>query len=131
MRRTRNIQRAFVGPGGAGAAAVQSEGAEVVKALVRTFYHVPVIGWLTKDAVHGSPEARYFFLFNIVVAMAGLIYLFGYPLVITLALIGAGLGLSGLVVLTAGDAFDRRASQPAIEVTRRPQPAARPIRKAA
>jgi hypothetical protein len=84
---------------------------EVLRALVQIFYHVPVIGWLTKDAVHGSPEARYFFGFNLLMAMVGLVYLFGYPLVITLALIGAGAGLSGLVLLTAGDAFDRRASQ--------------------
>lgn len=102
--------------------------------LVRAFYHVPVIGWLVKDAQHGSPEAPYFFLFNAVVVGAALIYFFGYPLVITVAVAGAFCGLAGLVVLTAGDAFDPRASEVARQDIRpvgRTQAAARSTRKAA
>jgi len=96
------------------------------------FYSIPVVGWLVKDAVHGSPEAPYFFLFNAVVAGAALIYFFGYPLVITVAVAGAFAGLAGLVVLTAGDAFDKRAKQPAVETRRaKPTAAVRPLKKAA
>ncbi|RJF68738.1 hypothetical protein [Rhodopseudomonas palustris] len=94
-----------------------------MKALVRAFYYVPVIGWLTKDAVHGTPEAKYFFAFNMAVLLFGAIYLIGYPLVITLGLLGSAAGLSGLVLLTMGDAFDRRASR---AVARAPAP---PLRK--
>jgi prepilin signal peptidase PulO-like enzyme (type II secretory pathway) len=81
--------------------------------LVQIFYSVPVIGWLAKDAVHGTDEAKYFFLFNVVVVLAGAIYAFGYPLAITLALIGTGLALSGVVLLTMGDVIDRLMSRPA------------------
>ncbi|MBB1090762.1 hypothetical protein HUU61_05630 [Rhodopseudomonas palustris] len=101
-----------------------------MKALARTFYHVPVIGWLTKDAVHGSPEAKYFFTFNMAVLFVGLIYFIGYPLVITLALIGAGAGLSGLVLLTAPDAFDSRSSRTTVAMPA-PPPRQQVIRRAA
>jgi len=105
-----------------------------LRALVQTFYYVPVIGWLVKDAKHGSPEAPYFFLFNAVVIGAALIYFFGYPLVITVAVGLAFCGIAGLVVLTAGDAFDKRASQIAkqdLKPARRNPAVARPTRKAA
>lgn len=91
--------------------------------MIRAFYYVPVIGWLAKDAVHGTPEAKYFFAFNMVVLLLGAIYLVGYPLVITLGLIGSAAGLSGLVLLTAGDAFDLRSSS---AVAAAPAP---PVRK--
>jgi hypothetical protein len=85
------------------------------------FYHVPVIGWLAKDAVHGSPEAKYFFGFNLLVVLVALIYVVGYPLVITLALIGSAAGLSGLVLLTAGDAFDSRSSRTTVAMPAPPR----------
>jgi len=94
-------------------------------------YSVPVIGWLVKDAVRGTDEAKYFFIFNIVIVLAGAVYTFGYPLAITLALIGTGLALSGVVLLTMGDVIDRLSSRPA-RVARRDEPAAvEPIRQAA
>ncbi|ABD05864.1 conserved hypothetical protein [Rhodopseudomonas palustris HaA2] len=94
-----------------------------MSAVVRMFYNVPVIGWLVKDAVHGTPEAKYFFAFNLVVLLIAGIYFIGYPLLITLGLIGSAAGLSGLVLLTCGDAFDSRASD---AVARAPAP---PVRK--
>jgi len=99
--------------------------------LKKAFYQIPVIGWLAKDAAHGSPEAPYFFLFNAVVVGAALIYIFGYPLVITVAVAGAFAGIAGLVVLTAGDAFDKRAKQPATDVRRAKAATVRPLKKAA
>lgn len=88
-----------------------------MRALVRAFYYVPVIGWLVKDAVHGSPEARYFFLANMLAALAALIYTFGYPLVITLALIGTGLGLSWVILLSMGDVIERLLNRRAARAT--------------
>jgi hypothetical protein len=89
--------------------------------LVRIFYYVPLIGWLLKDAVHGSDGARYFFLFNILIVLAGLVYVVGYPLVITLALIGTGLGLSWVILLSMGDVIERVMSRRATK-TRGEQP---------
>lgn len=92
-----------------------------MNAVVRTFYNVPVIGWLVKDAVHGAPDAKYFFAFNIVVLLIGGIYFIGYPLLITLGLIGSAAGLSGLVLLTAPDAFDSRSSRATVETPAPPR----------
>jgi len=75
----------------------------------QTLYHIPVAGWLARDAVRGLPDAKYYFAGNLVVVLGALTYSFGYPFVICLALGGAALGLSGLVLITAGDMF---ASEP-------------------
>ena len=69
----------------------------------QSLYHVPVAGWLVRDAVHGRPDAKYYFIANIVFALFLLVYEFGYSFVICFALAGAGLGLSGIVFLTASD----------------------------
>jgi len=70
-------------------------------------YRVPFAGWLIRDAVRGQPDAKYYFAANTVVLLLELVWLVGYPLVICLALGMAAVALSGLVVLTAGDAFER------------------------
>ena len=46
-------------------------------------------------------------------------------------LIGTLLAIAGLVVLTAGDAFDKRAKQPATDVRRAKTATVRPLKKAA
>lgn len=106
---------------------------QIVRALVRAFYHLPVIGWLVRDAVHGSPEAKYYFIGNVAVVMAGLIYYFGYPLVITLAQVGTVLGLSGIVMLTMGDWLDKLGAPKAVaqRPARRNPAVAQPTRRAA
>jgi len=73
-------------------------------------YRIPVAGWLIRDAVLGQPDAKYYFIANMAVLLLGLVWLLGYPLVICLALGMAAVALSGLVVLTAGDAFGRSPS---------------------
>ncbi|MGV3635518.1 MAG: hypothetical protein ACO1NY_14300 [Pseudorhodoplanes sp.] len=73
---------------------------------LRAFYHVPVIGWMAKDAVQGAPDAKYYFAANIAVLYAALVYLIGYPFVIVTALVAAVLVLSTIVFLTALDFFD-------------------------
>ena len=73
---------------------------------VRAFYRVPLIGWLTKDAVQGAPDAKYYFVMNIGIAYAALLYLVGYPLLIVTALTAAALMLSGIVILTASDLIE-------------------------
>jgi hypothetical protein len=102
-----------------------------VKGLVQIFYSVPVIGWLAKDAVRGTDEAKYFFIFNAFVVLAGLVYTFGYPLAITLALIGTGLGLGWVILLSMGDVIDKLMSRPAAELSRDEPEVVEPIRQAA
>lgn len=76
--------------------------------IARTFFHVPVFGWLLKDAVHGAADAKYYFFGNVLVLMAVLIYWVGYPLLIVLALTAAAVTLSMILLLTATDLIDQR-----------------------
>jgi hypothetical protein len=76
---------------------------------LRTFYHVPVLGWMTRDAVEGAPDARYYFVANIAVLFLALVYLIGYPFVIVSALFAAVLMLSTIVLFTALDFFENSA----------------------
>jgi hypothetical protein len=46
-------------------------------------------------------------LLAIVVVLAGLVYLFGYPLLITVAVIAALASLAFIVVLSAGDMLEK------------------------
>ena len=81
----------------------------------QSLYHIPVVGWLAKDAVHGHSDAKYYFVVNMLVLFAGLIYVFGYPLLISVALFAAACALTFLVILTASDAFDPRSARSDLE----------------
>lgn len=70
---------------------------------LRTFYHVPVVGWLAKDAAKGAPDAIYYFLMNIAFLYAALVYLMGYPFLIVTLLAASALTLTTIVALTAAD----------------------------
>ncbi len=74
-----------------------------MRAAVRYFYHVPLIGWLARDAAEGLPDAKYFFVFNLVMLLAALVYTIGYPFVIVVALFATASSLTFLVALTAQD----------------------------
>lgn len=77
-----------------------------MEVAVRMFYRVPVLGWLTKDAVKGAPDAKYYFLMNIAIFYAALVYLVGYPLVIVTLLAATATALTTIVVFTAVDLID-------------------------
>ncbi|HTO62287.1 MAG TPA: hypothetical protein VMM15_13640 [Bradyrhizobium sp.] len=89
----------------------------------QAFYRVPVAGWLVRDAVCGQADAKYYLAGNLIVMLGALIYTFGYPLVICLALAGAALGLSGLVLITAGDVFAAEPTDPSRVIVGRDRPA--------
>ena len=74
--------------------------------VLRAFYHVPVVGWLTRDAVRGAPDAKYYYALNIVAVYALLVYLIGYPFLIVTLLTAAALMLSSIVILTASDVIE-------------------------
>jgi len=84
----------------------------------RAFFRVPVIGWLAGDAIHGHSDAKYYFIANLLLAFAFLVYVFGYPFLICSALAAAASALTFLVVLTASDLFGGKgtASKPLARV---------------
>jgi hypothetical protein len=88
-----------------------------VNVAIRTVFHVPLVGWLLEDAVHGAPDAKYYFVANVVIATALLAYRFGYPFLIGVALMAAALMLVAIVVLTAADLFQPK--RPAAAQARR------------
>ena len=87
----------------------------------RLALRLPVFGWLIQDAIKGLPDAKYYFAGNCVVALAALIYIFGYPLLITLAVTAAGLALVFLVYMTAANSFSPASRRWAAEQKRRPR----------
>ena len=52
----------------------------------KVLYHVPLLGWLFKDAVHGRSDAKYYFCANVIGGWAMAIAVFGYPAIIVPAL---------------------------------------------
>ena len=81
----------------------------------QSLYRIPIIGWLVKDAVHGHPDAKYYLLANVVALLGFLIYQFGYPFVIVVALTETALALGFLIYLTASDVFKRRPAKVKVE----------------
>lgn len=68
-------------------------------------YKIPVAGWLLKDAIHGRPDAKYYFIANVLIMLGVLIYTFGYPFLITAAIGATAAYLLFLVAFTAKDTF--------------------------
>lgn len=89
----------------------------------KTVYRIPLVGWLLKDAVHGAPDAKYYFMWNLLVFVALAVYAFGYPLLIAMCLTAAAAALGMIVVLTASDLFDAksRAMRAAASASRMPR----------
>jgi hypothetical protein len=84
---------------------------------------LPVLGWMIEDAVAGREDAKYYFIGNVVLLLGLLVYLFGYPLLIVLALAATAIALGLIVVLTAADMFENRKPRgPAGKAQARRQP---------
>ena len=102
---------------------------------LRTFFRTPIIGWLVRDAVLGAPDARYYFMANLLLAFVLLLYEFGYPFLISFALTATAIALISLIILTVADLFEAQsgAARPlslAAQMKRRPQPSERGARPA-
>lgn len=80
---------------------------------LRLVYRVPVAGWLLRDAVRGAPDAKYYFIANVVLFIAALVYLFGYEVLSAVSLLAAATMLTAIVVLTAADLFQPAKRPPA------------------
>lgn len=77
-------------------------------ALPRPVAKFPILGWMVNDAVSGHDDAKYYFIGNVVLTLVLAVYLFGYPLLIVLALTAAALALTTIVIFTAADMFENR-----------------------
>lgn len=53
---------------------------------MKLIYHIPVIGWILREAAEGSAAVKALFLVNCVVLWLLAIFLFGYPAIIIPAL---------------------------------------------
>jgi prepilin signal peptidase PulO-like enzyme (type II secretory pathway) len=89
--------------------------------VARLTFGVPVIGWMLKDALFGYPEAKYYFLFNVVTLLGIAIYLYGYAALIIYALSMTVILFVSLVILTGSDLVEqarRNNAQPSIQPSR-------------
>ena len=85
--------------------AVEVKGVVIMEIAGQVALRFPVVGWLLRDAIHGRPEAKYYFLANCILAVVLGAVVFGYVFVISLALIAAWSALALLVYMTAADSF--------------------------
>jgi len=77
-------------------------------ALPRPLARFPILGWMVDDAVSGHDDAKYYFLGNVLLALGLAVYVFGYPLLIVLALAATALALTTIVIFTAADMIENR-----------------------
>jgi hypothetical protein len=87
----------------------QEIGITNMSTALRIFFRVPLIGWLLNDAINGAPDAKYYFVANIVLSFIVLLYAFGYAFLIAFALTATALGFVGLFALTSAGLFRTRA----------------------
>ena len=70
--------------------------------IARLVYHVPVFGWMLKEAVQGSQTAKVLFLINCALIWLLDIIAFGYPAIIIPALILVPVIFVLLILITTG-----------------------------
>jgi hypothetical protein len=71
----------------------------------RLALRAPVLGWMIHDAIHGLPEAKYYFAFNVVAVFALLTYLIGFPFLILASDGLAFTALGFIIYMSAADSF--------------------------
>jgi hypothetical protein len=76
--------------------------------LLRMLFHVPLFGWLLKDAVLGRPSAAVWFIFNLAAIWILAILFFGYPAIIIPALAAVAIVFVALIIITWGDSLPGR-----------------------
>ncbi|MNT68201.1 hypothetical protein D3C72_2064110 [compost metagenome] len=70
--------------------------------IARMIYHVPVFGWMLKEAVSGSTTAKVLFIINLLLVWLLAILAFGYPAIIIPALTAVPLMFVVLILITKG-----------------------------
>ncbi|NKN39744.1 hypothetical protein HFC70_25670 [Agrobacterium sp. a22-2] len=70
--------------------------------LARAIYHVPVFGWMLKEAMTGSVTAKILFIVNCLLLWILAILFFGYPAIILPALTAVPVMFAILILITKG-----------------------------
>ena len=70
--------------------------------IARMIYHVPVFGWMLKEAVSGSTTAKVLFIVNLLLVWLLAILAFGYPAIIIPGLTAVPLMFVVLILITKG-----------------------------
>ena len=73
-----------------------------VLAMLSIVYHVPVVGWMLKEAMTGSDTARVLFVVNLMLAWLLAAITFGYPGIIIPALAAVPTMFVILISITKG-----------------------------
>jgi len=73
--------------------------------VVSALSHIPFIGWFIKDAREGTDTCKILFFFNLAALWILSMNMFGYPALITGALLMVPGMFLTLITITAGDAF--------------------------
>lgn len=70
--------------------------------IARLVYHVPIFGWMLKEAVQGTQTAKILFLINCALIWLLAIAAFGYPAIIIPALLLVPIIFVLLILITMG-----------------------------
>ncbi len=70
--------------------------------LAKMIYHVPVFGWMLREAAQGSQTAKVLFILNCALAWILAIATFGYPALILPALAMVFVIFVALITITRG-----------------------------
>lgn len=70
--------------------------------IARMIYHVPVFGWMLKEAVMGPTTAKVLFIVNLLLLWLLAIVTFGYPAIILPALTAVPVMFVMLILITKG-----------------------------
>ncbi len=70
--------------------------------IARMIYHVPVFGWMLKEAVSGPTTAKVLFILNLLLVWLLAIMTFGYPAIILPALTAVPTMFVILIMITKG-----------------------------
>lgn len=70
--------------------------------IARMIYHVPVFGWMLKEAVSGPTTAKVLFILNLLLIWLLAIVTFGYPAIILPALTAVPTMFVILIMITKG-----------------------------
>jgi len=70
--------------------------------IARMIYHVPVFGWMLKEAVSGPTTAKILFVVNLLLVWLLAILAFGYPAIIIPALAAVPTVFVILLLITKG-----------------------------
>nr|WP_316655951.1 hypothetical protein [uncultured Gellertiella sp.] len=70
--------------------------------MLKLVYHVPVVGWVLKEAAGGSDTAKVLFVLNLVLLWLLAIFVFGYPAIILPALAAVPAMFAILILITKG-----------------------------